>query len=80
MPRGLKSTYIGKQQLQATHIEAGYEKRGVRLDEAEKRAGATVNKLTGGGRQNGSGCGRTLSNSQAPTGRSVSAVAHPRRS
>lgn len=42
----------------ARHIEDGYEKRGLSVKTAEKRAWATVNKLTGGGRKSGSGRGK----------------------
>ena len=55
MPRGDKSTYTAKQKRQAQHIEDSYEKRGVGQDEAEKRAWATVNKISGGGNKSGSG-------------------------
>ena len=57
MPQGDKSSYTGKQKREAAHIEKGYEKRGVAKDEAERRAWATVNKETGGGRKSGSGVG-----------------------
>ncbi|MDF2867395.1 MAG: hypothetical protein K0S11_865 [Gammaproteobacteria bacterium] len=55
MPRGDKSKYTDKQKRQAEHIEQGYEKHGVSKDEAERRAWATVNKNTGGGKKSGSG-------------------------
>ena len=55
MPQGDKSSYTGKQKRQAAHIEAGYEKKGVSLKNAEARAWATVNKLFGGGKKSGSG-------------------------
>jgi plasmid stabilization system protein ParE len=55
MPRGDKDKYTDKQKRQAEHIEEGYEKRGVSNDEAEKRAWATVNKESGGGKKSGSG-------------------------
>src|SRR5215207_8687330 len=55
MPRGDKSTYTGKQQRKAEHIEESYESRGVSEDEAERRAWATVNKQEGGGKKGGSG-------------------------
>lgn len=55
MPQGDKSAYTGKQKRQAAHIEASYEKRGVRPRTAQRRAWATVNKLTGGGKKSGSG-------------------------
>jgi len=58
MPRGDKSSYTDKQKRQAEHIEEGYEKRGLSEDEAERRAWATVNKETGGGKKSGSGRGR----------------------
>jgi plasmid stabilization system protein ParE len=58
MPRGDKSSYTDKQKRQAEHIEEGYEKRGVSEDEAEKRAWATVNKSSGGGKKSGSGRGQ----------------------
>jgi hypothetical protein len=55
MPRGDKSAYTGKQIRQAHHIEAGYEKSGLPDDEVKARAWATVNKVSGGGNQSGSG-------------------------
>lgn len=58
MPIGDKSKYTDKQKRQAEHIEEGYEKKGVATHEAEKRAWATVNKLSGGGKKSGSGRGR----------------------
>ena len=51
MPRGDKSAYTDKQKRQAEHIEEGYEQRGVSEGEAERRAWATVNKETGGGKR-----------------------------
>lgn len=50
MPRGDKGSYTGKQKRQATHIEKGYEKRGVSTKTAKARAWATVNKRSGGGK------------------------------
>jgi hypothetical protein len=55
MPRGSKSKYTEKQKRMAEHIEEGYEKKGLPETEAEHRAWATVNKLTGGGMKGGSG-------------------------
>lgn len=55
MPQGDKSSYTSKQKRQASHIEKGYEKRGVSKKTAKKRAWATVNKLSGGGKKSGSG-------------------------
>lgn len=57
MPGGDKSAYTDKQKRQAEHIEEGYERRGMPRDEAERRAWATVNKRTGGGKKSGSGRG-----------------------
>lgn len=58
MPRGDKSAYTDKQKRQAQHIEESYEERGVSEDEAERRAWATVNKMSGGGNKSGSGRGK----------------------
>ncbi len=58
MPRGDKSSYTDKQKRMAVHIEQGYERRGVGAKEAERRAWATVNKETRGGRKRGSGHGK----------------------
>ena len=68
MPRGDKSKYTEKQKRQAEHIEAGYEKRGVPEDEAERRAWATVNKMTGGGKKSGSGRGQKINKAPAKKG------------
>ncbi|KAF3996318.1 hypothetical protein [Glaciimonas immobilis] len=55
MPRGDKSSYTDKQKRQTAHIEEGYEKKGVPKDEAVRRAWATENKVSGGGKKTGSG-------------------------
>jgi plasmid stabilization system protein ParE len=55
MPRGDKSSYTDKQKRQAQHIEEGYEKRGVSESESKRRAWATENKISGGGKKAGSG-------------------------
>lgn len=55
MPRGDKSSYTDKQKRQAAHIEKGYESHGVSKKEAERRAWATENRISGGGRKSGSG-------------------------
>jgi plasmid stabilization system protein ParE len=57
MPQGDKSAYTDKQKRKAAHIEEGYEDRGVGKEEAERRAWATVNKESGGGKKSGSGRG-----------------------
>lgn len=68
MPRGDKSSYSTKQKRQAQHIEEGYEKRGVSKKEAERRAWATINKETGGGKKSGSGRGKATSHSSSRKG------------
>ena len=61
MPRGAKGAYSAKQKRQAEHIEEGYERTGTSKKEAERRAWATVNKQTGGGKKSGSGRKRASS-------------------
>lgn len=68
MPRGDKSKYSDKQERQAEHIEKGYERRGVSGGEAERRAWATVNKMTGGGKKGGSGEGKKMNKEPAQKG------------
>jgi hypothetical protein len=68
MARGDKSSYTDKQKRMAEHIEEGYESRGVGHDEAERRAWATVNKETGGGKKSGSGRGHAVSHASSRRG------------
>jgi len=69
MPRGDKSKYTEKQKRQAEHIEEGYEQRGLNEDEAARRAWATVNKMTGGGKEpGGSGRGKAVNKEPARKG------------
>ena len=68
MPRGDKSSYTDKQKRKAEHIEEGYEERGVSHDEAERRAWATVNKESGGGKKSGSGRGKRENRSASRKG------------
>jgi plasmid stabilization system protein ParE len=68
MPRGDKSSYTGKQKRQAEHIEEGYEDKGVSQKEAARRAWATVNKESGGGKKSGSGRGKKGSKSSSRKG------------
>jgi hypothetical protein len=68
MPRGDKSSYTDKQKRQAEHIEEGYEKRGISDKEAARRAWATVNKETHGGKKSGSGRGATEDHSASRKG------------
>ena len=81
MPRGDKSSYTGKQKRQAEHIEEGYERRGVSKGEAERRAWATVNKETGGGKKRGSGRGKrgTRGGAVPPARAPRAVVPRPRR-
>jgi hypothetical protein len=68
MPRGDKDSYTDKQKRQAEHIEEGYEKRGTSKKEAEKRAWATVNAESGGGKKSGSGRGKKTNKAPAKKG------------
>ena len=68
MPRGDKSSYTSKQKRKAVHIEEGYEKRGTSKKEAKRRAWATVNKTSGGGKKSGSGRGKKENKSPSKKG------------
>ena len=68
MARGSKASYTRKQKRQAAHIEEGYEHRGIPTREAERRAWATVNRMTGGGKKSGSGRGRRINKAPARKG------------
>ncbi len=68
MPRGDKSSYTDKQKRQADHIEEGYERRGVGVKESKRRAWATVNKMTHGGKKSGSGRGKSENHAPARKG------------
>jgi plasmid stabilization system protein ParE len=68
MPRGDKSSYTDKQKRKAEHIEESYEDRGVSSKEAERRAWATVNKESGGGKKSGSGRGKKENRSASKKG------------
>src|SRR5437868_760894 len=80
MPRGDKDKYTDKQKRQAEHIEEGYEKRGVSEDEAERRAWATVNKETGGGKKSGSGRGQKTNKAPSKKGGKKGGAASAARS
>ncbi len=79
MPRGDKSSYTDKQKRQAEHIEQGYEDRGVAQDEAERRAWATVNKETGGGKKSGSGRGKAENHAPSRKGGRLGGAASANR-
>jgi plasmid stabilization system protein ParE len=68
MPQGDKSKYTDKQKRQAEKIEESYEDRGVKKKEAERRAWATVNKDSGGGKKSGSGRGKKVEHKAAKRG------------
>ncbi|MDM0014166.1 plasmid stabilization protein [Variovorax sp. J22P168] len=80
MPRGDKSSYTDKQKRTARHIEQGYEQRGVGKGEAERRAWATVNAETGGGKKSGSGRGNAESHAPAHKGGTQGGAASASRS
>jgi hypothetical protein len=52
----------------AEHIEEGYKLRGASEGEAERRAWATVNKETHGGKKSGSGRGKSEDHSLSRKG------------
>jgi hypothetical protein len=79
MPRGDKSSYTDKQKRQARHIEEGYENRGTSKGEAERRAWATVNKETHGGKKSGSGRGKPEDHSPSRKGGRLGGAAAARR-
>ena len=68
MPRGEKTRYTGKQERLAEHIEEGYKGRGLGEKEAERRAWATVTKVSGGGKKSGSGRGKPAKKAPAKKG------------
>ena len=80
MPRGSKAKYTGKQERQAEHIEEGYEDRGVPKKEAKRRAWATVNAMTGGGKKSGSGRGKRVNKAPAKKGGRIGGRASAKRS
>jgi plasmid stabilization system protein ParE len=79
MARGSKDKYTERQKRQAEHIEEGYEERGVGEREAERRAWATVNRMTGGGRKSGSGRGRRTNKAPALKGGRLGGAASAER-
>src|SRR5213080_4831775 len=79
MPRGDKSSYTEKQKRQAEHIEEGYEHRGTPEKEAERRAWATVNAMTHGGKKSGSGRGKGTNKAPAKKGGRIGGAASAAR-
>ena len=80
MARGSKAAYTSKQKRKAEHIEEGYEKRGTSKKEAERRAWATVNKESGGGKKSGSGRGKKESHASSRKGGKLGGRASAARS
>jgi hypothetical protein len=74
--------HTGKQKREAKHIAEGYEKRGTSHKEAERRAWATVNKQTHGGKKSGSGRGKAESHASSRKGGKIGghSVSHAARS
>jgi len=68
MSQGDKSSYSDKQKRKAEQIEEGYEHRGVSHGKAERRAWATVNKESGGGKKSGSGRGKAENHASSRKG------------
>lgn len=69
MAKGSKKKYTDKQKRQAEHIEEGYEKRGTSKKEAERRAWATVNKESGGGKKGGKKAAKKKTSGRKKDGR-----------
>lgn len=80
MPQGDKSSYTDKQKRKAEDIEEGYEDRGVSEKEAERRAWATVNKESGGGKKSGSGRGHAENHASSEKGGEIGGKASAGRS
>ena len=80
MPRGDKSADTDKQKRKAEHIEEGYEDRGVSKAESERRAWATVNKESHGGKKSGSGRGKKESHTASRKGGKLGGKASAARS
>jgi plasmid stabilization system protein ParE len=68
MARGSKKKYTSKQKRKAEHIAESYKERGTSTKEAKRRAWATVNKESGGGKKSGSGRGKKAKKSSAKKG------------
>lgn len=79
MARGSKAKYTSKQKRQAEHIAEGYKERGVSAKEAKRRAWATVNDMTGGGKKRGSGRGKPTNKRAARKGGRIGGAASAQR-
>ena len=80
MARGDKGKYTDKQKRQAGKIAESYEDRGLGEKEAERRAWATVNKDSGGGKKSGSGRGKKVAHKAAKKGGKLGGEASANRS
>src|SRR5262249_24264870 len=80
MARGDKSKYTDKQKRKAEHIAEGYEDRGTPAKEAKRRAWATVNKESGGGKKSGSGRSKPESHVSSKKGGKIGGAASAARS
>jgi plasmid stabilization system protein ParE len=80
MARGSKEKYTDKQKRRAEHIAEGYEHRGISAREAKRRAWATVNKESHGGKKSGSGRGRPESRAASHKGGHLGGMASAHRS
>lgn len=65
-PRGDKSRYTDKQKRRAEHVAKSYRQRGVSPKEAKRRAWATENAISGGGKKKG-GSGEGRSENRSPS-------------
>lgn len=72
--------YTNKQKRQAEHITEGYEKRGLSERESKRRAWATVNKESGGGKKSGSGRSHSKVNLSSKSGEQNKSISHAKRS
>jgi len=79
MARGSKAKYTNKQKRRARRIEKSYERRGIGRREATRRAWATENKETGGGKKSGSGRGKRENRSASRKGGRLGGRAQARR-
>ena len=79
MPRGDQSKYTDKQKRKAEHIAEGYAERGVSEKEAKRRAWATVNKESGGGKKSGSGRGQPETRTSSRKGGRIGGAASAAR-
>ena len=68
MARGSKAKHTSKQKRQARNIEDSAKKRGYAPQRAAQIGYATVNKQESGGKNGGSGRGRTASKSSSRRG------------